>query len=451
MRQGLVIGVLLAVGFTVAGGAQTLKCDCTVFNAVITPTVSLGDGSVGSPAAFFTSDPSHGFYHVSSGVIGLGASIYAGTDATYSLGTTTGNRFLNGFFSGVVVGATVQVGAGAASTSNITLRSSDAAGILSVELGDVSAIGGLRVGRIAAGTSGDITFASTHTTFWNFLQAYTGGDPATSDLLGDNLDVSLTPSGNVTKPMYASWVQVDGTTTHNFGTVGGLYGTSRMATSGTITELVGVTADGEVGGSGTATLNEGLKVIAGGFGTANTTTNRGISVSTPFTGGTVTNHYGVFVDDQTLGGTTIDYAWYYNAPSSHASIVTAPGTWALYGATPTANSPLRVGATLSSVLVNNGNTGTAQTIDLSKGNVQRSTLTGNVTFTLSNPVDGGMYELLLYTGAGSFTATWPAAVKWPAGTAPTITVTASRLDLIKCVFDATAADYFCNFWQNFTP
>lgn len=96
-----------------------------------------------------------------------------------------------------------------------------------------------------------------------------------------------------------------------------------------------------------------------------------------------------------------------------------------------------------------GNSSTAQTLDLSTCSSQKSTLTGNVVYTLSNPVTGGTYLFKILTGAGSFTATWPAAVKWSGSTTPTITTTAGKVDLASCYYDGT--DYFCNITQNYTP
>ena len=101
------------------------------------------------------------------------------------------------------------------------------------------------------------------------------------------------------------------------------------------------------------------------------------------------------------------------------------------------------------VETDNGNSGTADTIDWTLSNKQKSTLTGNVTYTFTAP--GGPASLILkvLTGAGSFTATWPAAVKWAGGTAPTITTTASRMDLICFYYDGT--NYWGTYSQNYTP
>lgn len=105
-------------------------------------------------------------------------------------------------------------------------------------------------------------------------------------------------------------------------------------------------------------------------------------------------------------------------------------------------------ATLSGLTVNNGyteetvtaNTGTAYTINLDNGTVQILTLTGNCTFTFPTATAGRSFFLLLkQDGTGNRTVTWPAAVKWPASTAPTITSTASRTD--KFVFTADGTNW----------
>jgi hypothetical protein len=86
-----------------------------------------------------------------------------------------------------------------------------------------------------------------------------------------------------------------------------------------------------------------------------------------------------------------------------------------------------------------GNSGAAKTIDWNDGNCQKLTLTGNCTLTLSNPVAGATYLLRISQDAtGSRTITWPAAVHWSGGTAPVLTTTASRVDLIALYYDGTS-------------
>lgn len=96
------------------------------------------------------------------------------------------------------------------------------------------------------------------------------------------------------------------------------------------------------------------------------------------------------------------------------------------------------------------NTGTAYTINIGNGTVQILTLTGNCTFTFPTATAGKSFILFLkQDGTGSRTATWPAAVKWPGGTAPTITSTASKAD--KYVFTADGTNWVgSNAGQNYT-
>lgn len=78
--------------------------------------------------------------------------------------------------------------------------------------------------------------------------------------------------------------------------------------------------------------------------------------------------------------------------------------------------------------------GTAYTIDLENGNVHEITLTGNCTFTFSNPPasgKAGSFTLILAQDAtGSRTTTWPGSVIWPGGNAPSLSSGASEVDVL---------------------
>lgn len=88
-----------------------------------------------------------------------------------------------------------------------------------------------------------------------------------------------------------------------------------------------------------------------------------------------------------------------------------------------------------------GNSSTAITINWATATTQKVTLTGNCTFTFSNPVAGGVYVLRAHQDAtGTRTVTWPAAVHWSGGTAPTLTTTASKVDVFTFHYDG--ATYF---------
>jgi hypothetical protein len=94
------------------------------------------------------------------------------------------------------------------------------------------------------------------------------------------------------------------------------------------------------------------------------------------------------------------------------------------------------GSTLTNPTVTNyvetlfsANTGTALTVNLANGTVQNLTLTGNATITMPTAVAGKSFIIMLRQDAtGSRSVTWSTVV-WPGGTAPTITGTASKMDM----------------------
>src|SRR4051812_18419030 len=69
---------------------------------------------------------------------------------------------------------------------------------------------------------------------------------------------------------------------------------------------------------------------------------------------------------------------------------------------------------------------------------QQVTFAGSRTFTFSNPVAGAIYSLKITQDAsGSRLATFPSTVKWAGGSAPTLTATASKTDVIYFMYDGT--------------
>jgi hypothetical protein len=97
-----------------------------------------------------------------------------------------------------------------------------------------------------------------------------------------------------------------------------------------------------------------------------------------------------------------------------------------------------------------GNTSTALTIDWSVATQQKCTATGNATITHSNMVAGKVYTLEYYTGAGSFTGTF-ASTNFPGGTAPTLTATASKVDVFTFCKLISGTILGAIFGQSFAP
>lgn len=95
--------------------------------------------------------------------------------------------------------------------------------------------------------------------------------------------------------------------------------------------------------------------------------------------------------------------------------------------------------------VTGGNTGTAVTLSLASGSVQTWTLTGNCTFTMPTATAGASLTIVLTQG-GTNTATFT-GVLWSGGTAPTITATANKRDVLVFVSDGT--NWYGSALQNF--
>ncbi len=97
----------------------------------------------------------------------------------------------------------------------------------------------------------------------------------------------------------------------------------------------------------------------------------------------------------------------------------------------------------------NGNSGAADTIDWRQGNKQLTTLTDNTTLTFTAP--GGAASLILrivQDGTGSRTITWPGNVRWPGGTAPTLSTAAGAIDIVGIYYDGT--NYYGDISTNFS-
>jgi hypothetical protein len=88
----------------------------------------------------------------------------------------------------------------------------------------------------------------------------------------------------------------------------------------------------------------------------------------------------------------------------------------------------------------------ATTLDLSTGNILKVNLGANTTISV-NSASVGTYILEIIQN-GTYTVAWPTLNwKWSGGTAPTITATNGKTDIITIVYDGTT--YFASAVQNF--
>ena len=167
------------------------------------------------------------------------------------------------------------------------------------------------------------------------------------------------------------------------GNAGGISNTASLNTTGIITAASGVFS-GNVSVGGTLTYED--------------VTNQDVIGLSTFRAGIRVLNGGVDVD---AGGVNID----------------AGGVNVVAGI-----STIGAGASVTGAYKSNISTVSGTTIDCSQGNYFIKTITGATTFAFSNVPTGCAYIMTVeITCNGSNSIAWPAAVKFPADTAPTLT------------------------------
>jgi len=212
--------------------------------------------------------------------------------------------------------------------------------------------------------------------------------------------------------------------------------TSNLAGSVTFGSTIvygGVTLSASVTGTGKMVLDTSPTLVTPVLGVATATSINKLAVTSPATSATL-----AVADGATLATSG---AYSLTLTTTAASNVTFPttGTLAtLAGAEALTNKTITNPTVTNYVesVVSIGNSSTSQTLSLTNGTVQTVTMTGNCTFTMPTATAGKSFVLIVSTGAGSYTGTFT-SVKWPSNTAPTLTTTASRWDILTFFADGT--------------
>lgn len=113
----------------------------------------------------------------------------------------------------------------------------------------------------------------------------------------------------------------------------------------------------------------------------------------------------------------------------------------VFSTSPTLTTPTISGYTESVVAITLTSAGAVGTLVITAGTVLTATLTAGVPCTFAmptSPTAGQSFILRLTQAATSMTTATFTGVKWPGGTAPTITATASAVDIISFVYIGTA-------------
>lgn len=91
--------------------------------------------------------------------------------------------------------------------------------------------------------------------------------------------------------------------------------------------------------------------------------------------------------------------------------------------------------------------GTTPTVDLHTSTNFTHTLSGNTSYTFSNPaatnsVSAFTLKVVQDASASGYTITWPASVDWPNATAPTLTATANAVDIFVFITNDNGTTYY---------
>jgi hypothetical protein len=350
---------------------------------------------------------------------------YSGAGGGSGTVTKTSVVSANGFAGSVATDTT---------TPAITITTS----ITGLLKGDGTAISAATSGTDYAIPSGNITGTAAGL---SATLAVTSGGTGLATLTADNVILGNgTSSPTFVAPSTSGNVLTsNGTTWQSVAPAGG--------GSGTVTSASVVSANGFAGTVATATTTPAITIstsingVLKGNGTALSAATAGTDYVAPAgalgtpSSGTLTSCTGLPISSGVSGlGTSV--AAFLATPSSAnlaAALTDETGTGlAVFNGSPAITTPTITGL---------NETKTAPTIasgvlalNCASGNVFHVSLNAAITsLTFSNiPATGsafGLTLILAMTGT-AYTITWPASVKWPSGTAPTLTSTNLKSDII---------------------
>jgi hypothetical protein len=154
-------------------------------------------------------------------------------------------------------------------------------------------------------------------------------------------------------------------------------------------------------------------------------------------------YLGVKASDPALdndGDPLAEGALYWNSTSDLMKVYDGAdwSSWAwlaLAGGTMTGNLLMK---SATYTLNDEGSSSTAFTIDWTLGNKAEILMSGTpAVATFTAPASSCNVVLKVTQGSGAEVITWPAAVKWPGGSAPTLSTGAGAIDVISFFFDGT--------------
>jgi hypothetical protein len=400
------------------------------------------------------------------------AAALVANNSTYAFGKSEGNLNVNSAAAALVANnSTYAFGKTEGNLNVNTALTANIANFLAANgtlLGNTVANGtllidGLVMANAGLAVNGTVQFNNTVTANGNVGTAAwvltSGGPGANVYWAAVSAPSSTTNSyGTIEASGVANLVALTGNSVFNFVAGNGVLFTSNVGSDGAFHIAVnGAQQIGNTTITGFANIT-GILQVAGNLLLANTiTANGGVGTATQVltSGGAGANAYWAAAGG--VGGSTNSFGFVgvagqsnVVALSTNSALTFVAGSGITLTTNVASDGAIHIAAAGGgAALYADGNSGTSKTIDWSLGSEHYLTLTGNCTLTLSNPVDGGRYVLVVNAGVGAFTLAWPVAVSWPDGRTPVVSQWAGKVDIYTLLYSSTLAKYIGSYNQNY--
>jgi hypothetical protein len=225
--------------------------------------------------------------------------------------------------------------------------------------------------------------------------------------------------------------------------------TSNFAGAATFSSTItygGVTLSAAVTGTGKMVLDTSPTLVTPVLGVATATSINKLTLTAPATSATLT------VADGASLITSGAYSLTLTATALTNVTLPTTGTLATLAGSETLTNKTLTNPTVTDYIetvVVIGNSGASQTLSLTNGTVQTVTMTDNCTFNMPTATAGKSFILICTQDATGSRAAVFTSVKFPNGTAPTLTTTATTgVDIL--TFVANGTSWFGTAAQNFS-